>query len=144
MGTGIAMVKRDGAFYPVDGVGAQLVSAIREGEILDVEYTRPRNQRHSRWFYGLIRLVFEAQSEFATAEDLREELAIALGHRQVTMVGGREIVTAKSLSPATMKDEQSFVEFAERALAFICERVLPGTIPDDLRREIEEMTGAKI
>ena len=128
-----------GKLAPVDMTGVEALDQVPAGATLRVKWTRPRNLGHHRKFFALLDVVFEAQSRFATKDDLLDALKIALGHYTIWRVGSREILRPKSISFAAM-DQDAFEQFYDSAVALIIEKVLPGVDRADLEARVREIT----
>jgi len=141
--------KKFKALYPVDDTGEEVVSRLGQGEIVTVEIKRPRNGRMHRLFWALASLTWEQidHAEYPTAEDLVTHLKIVTGHydRCEIVFEGKHypVLTPKSISFAAM-DQTAFDAFFDRCCIWILANVLPGVTREDLRDELERMTGAKV
>lgn len=109
--------------------------------VCDVRDPRRRSTAFHRWFFTLLNKVHANQDYFKTVDHLRYALLCRLGYvDRIVLRGGREVTVPKSMSFAKMNREE-FDRFAEAAIKFICEEVIPGMEPTALRTEIEEMVG---
>ena len=138
-----------GKLQTVDGAGEEVLRTIKQREIVEIELRRPRNVRHHRLFWSLVTLVWEQiddQERFPTIEDLVTEIKILTGHytRRDMVVEGKRypVLTPKSISFAAM-DQTTFSAFFERVCDWVVTDILPGVSRDDLRDELETMTGIK-
>ena len=107
----------------------------------DVRDPSRRSSTYHRWFFCLLNKVHANQDYFQTVTHLRYALLARLGYvDRIILRGGREVTVPKSMSFAKMRAEE-FGRFAEAAIKFLCEEVIPGLEPNALRTEIEEMIG---
>lgn len=136
MATTAFMCKKLGALRPSDAMSSERLDAVPEGTIIKVEWTRPRNLQHHRWFFAALNLLYERQSHYATLEDLRQAILIYLGHyHEFKLRDGRVVVRAKSISFANM-DQTTFDELSRAFVAMIVE-MLPGVTDADVWAELE-------
>ena len=127
-----------GKLAPVDMIGVEALDGVPKGTVVKVKWTRPRNVGHHRKFFALIDVVFQAQSRFATKDDLLDALKVALGHYAVWRVGSREILRPKSISFAAM-DQDAFQQFYDSAVKVIVESLLPNTDRADLEARVHDI-----
>ena len=137
------------ALYPVDDTGEEVMAKLGQGEIVTVEIKRPRNVRMHRLFWALASLAWEQtdHAEYPTAEDLATHLKLITGHydrREIVFEGKRyPVLTPRSISFAAMSQDD-FSAFFDRCCDWILANVIPGVTREDLRDELERMTGAKV
>jgi len=131
------MVKKFGALRPRDPWDEDQLAGICEGAVLKVQWTKPRNIQHHRWFFAALNLLHHNQDHYATLEDLRAAVLIRLGHyTEIKLTDGRLAVRAKSISFAKM-DQTAFDELSRAFVALIVQML--GSMPDEVAREIEDM-----
>ena len=140
------VVKNLGALRPVDEAGEAAMRSIGQGEIVEVSLRRPRNPQHHRLFWALAALVWEQVQgpEYPTVESLVVRLKIATGHRdEYHFEDGLVAFVPRSIAFHAM-DQAEFSQFFDRVCDWVAVNVLPGVTQEDLRRELEEMTGARV
>jgi len=131
------MVKKFGALRPRDPWDEDQLAGICEGAVLKVQWTKPRNIQHHRWFFAALNLLHHNQDHYATLEDLRAAVLIRLGHyTEIKLTDGRLAVRAKSISFAKMH-QTAFDELSRAFVALIVQML--ASMPDEVAREIEEM-----
>ena len=109
--------------------------------VCDVRDPSRRSSTYHRFVFALLNKVHANQDYFKTVSHLRYALLARLGHvDRIVLKGGREVTVPKSMSFSKMSKEE-FERFAEAAIKFLCEEVIPGLEPNALPREIEEMIG---
>ena len=98
------------------------------------------------FFWALMSLVWENSDQelYPTVEDLVVHVKIATGHRRHLIFEGGEIAYVPESIAFHNMDQTAFDAFFERVCNWVAEKVLPGVTHEDLRRELEEMTGARI
>ena len=143
--TRFLVVKHLGALRPIDEAGEAVLQKLGQGEVVEIGLRRPRNIRHFRLFWALMSLVWEQVQgpEYPTVESLVVRLKIATGHRdELRFAGGVVAFVPRSISFAAM-DQIEFDAFYNRVCDWVAANVLPGVTQEDLKREIEEMIGAR-
>lgn len=137
----LIMRKSTGCLVPTDAVGMDILSPISDGALLTVRATYPRNPGHHRKFFALMNEVFHSQNQFATLDSLLDSIKVALGYcDQFTGMRGETITVPKSVSFASM-GQDAFQSFYDRAVALICETILPGTNSADLEQRVYSILG---
>ena len=116
----------------------ELLAAIPLGATVVVDITRPRNPRFHRLYWALCQTI--AESVGARAEAVSDVIKLRSGHFTVIQTKSERIQVPRSISFAKMK-EPEFRTFFQNACVFICEELLPGMKPGELRKQIEQMVG---
>ena len=159
MATNLILTKRGRTLVAEDRVAIDLIERIKEGQQVRAVVTVPRNLKHHRLFFAMLRLVLDAQMEphtFANENELLETIKIAVGHIEpfYRSVATRNAVTGvlewtlvkewkgASIDFASM-DQVEFRTFFDRAVAVILERILPGCKGKELETEIFHMLGER-
>ena len=145
----ILMAKHLGSLRPIDEAGEIALQGIKRGSVVEVEFKRVRNIKHHRLFFALMSLVWEQlddKQKYPSVEDLVTEVKIITGHytRRDMVVEGKRypVLTPKSISFAAL-DQTEFSAFFDRVCDWVVTDILPGVSRDDLRDELETMTGIK-
>ncbi len=111
------------------------------GEIITVEMKRPRNPNHHRLYWALVTLVWQNQERYPTPEDLHAALKISAGLRtQVTLPDGTIGFIPGSIAFHKM-DQTQFSAFYNRICDLIAKYFLPGVTSEELKAEVQQMTG---
>lgn len=122
-----------------DPAGEEALASIPLGEEVRAEITRPRNIKHHRKFFALLRVIYPHQTIYATNKNFRAAITCALGYGDtVKLPDGRTIIIPQSISFAKM-DQIAFSEFYDRALTLIVERILPGIDRDDVNAQVDSI-----
>ena len=106
-----------------------------------VEVVKPRSIQHHRWFFALVRMVWENidHERYPSEDDLRAALTISAGHRiRIELPGGEVAYMARSIAWDKM-DQLEFREFTERCLDAIYKHFIPGLHNEAVRRQIESL-----
>ena len=124
-----------------DNFGMEELQRLSYGEQFKVKITRPRNVKHHRMAFALLKLVFDNQDQFATLVGLLDAIKIGLGHcdERVTL-DGEKFYAPRSISFASM-DETTFSQFFDRMVNLIIEKILPHTTKEDLERQVFDILG---
>jgi hypothetical protein len=137
------------ALVPVDDEGRALLERLKTNRDVGVTVIQHRNPRHHRLFFAIVKFVrlhavdAEGNSifEHADKEMITTAIKLATGYVRsfVNLDTGNHIAIPKSISWASM-GQTEFSEFFELAVNVICKRWMPpGTLPEDVRRELIEM-----
>jgi hypothetical protein len=116
---------------------------MKDGRDCMVHLSAPRNVRHHKLYWALIRFIREHTDQFAGHDDeiIHTSLKLATGYVKtfIDTETGKAVMVPRSIAFESM-DQARFAKFFDAAVAAICWRWLPpGTVPDDVRREVEAM-----
>lgn len=131
-----------GALRPVDDGGQEIMSKIRDDEIVRVEVKRARNPRHLAKLWVLLKLVADNSPGFVDAEHVLDNLKIAVGHFDMRPGPHGSYPKVRSISYAAL-DQSAFEAVYDRFLDVIVEKWLPHVSVDDLRSEVELLCGIR-
>lgn len=141
----LLLVKTLGGLAPMDEAGTEALRRLKRGTIVSVEMTKPRNLQHHRLWRALVSLAWDNvdHEEYPSEEDLLDRIKIGVGHRKrIVFDGGVIAYIPKSLSFANCS-QQDFEAFFDKATDWILKHILPGVTREDMRAEIEMMTGVR-
>lgn len=141
--TKIVCRKRGRTLVPVDEDGLALFARLKDGRDVMVDVTASRNTRHHRLFFTMLRFIQLHSPRMCRVpiQKMRGVLLIATGHCDtiVDAETGKVGYMPHSMSFASM-DQTSFNQFFDAAISVITNRWMPpGTLPEDVRRELVEM-----
>lgn len=112
---------------------------IKIGDIVSVDFNRPRSQQFHRLFWALLKLVADNQEQYSMDEIL-DVVKIGVGHtRVIAMPGDFVFRIPKSISFASM-DDDSFLDFFNRAVSYIISDIVQFN-REALLREVYAMAG---
>ena len=132
--------KLGNTLVPVDDQGWALMSKLKHRQEVTVEVVRARNGRQHRLFWALVGIVYENQTKYATRQQVADAIKCAIGYcDEVEGYKGAMIQRPRSIAFANMKQDE-FTEFLDKAIQFVCGRIIPFT-EGDLRSELEQMVG---
>lgn len=105
-------IKRGNSLVAADFAAEEFMSGIPNGREVVVTVRRPRSPQHHRWFFALLHKVVENSEQWASEEDLLDDLKIAVGHatRRINILTGQVYFVAKSINFASMP-EDPFIRF---------------------------------
>jgi len=115
----------NGSFKPAYDSDYEKAKQIPLNEPFEVKYTKKRNGKFHRKFFGLVNLCYQNQSIFNNIEHLRKELIICSGHYDLIfdLESGEQKKEAQSISFASM-DEIAFNQLYSDVLNVICDKFL--------------------
>lgn len=133
--------KIGGALVPDDDSTVDQLQKLKSGEVVRVEYKRPRNVQFHRKFMALVNLVFDNQDKYHNREDLLTELKLQVGHYQEHItLGGKIVFQPKSISFASM-DEDEFSTFYSKVVDVVLRYFLTGMDEDELNNMVDSVLG---
>lgn len=132
--------REDGSFVPEYGNDYDQVKKINVGTEVKAKITNPRNPKHHRKFFALLRLVKlnlpEELEIFQNGDLLLNEIKIQLGHFEMYLsVDGNAYYKEKSISFGSM-DQTEFEEFYSRTIDVVLKYFLKGTDREELIKEV--------
>ena len=132
----IQLVKNGGFLAPVDDDGLNALAKIPQGELVTVELTRPRNPRWHNMYWHLVGLLLDnSDGQYGpTKESVSDFLKIAVGH--VADNGEPLSISFKSM------EQTEFESFYSRVSDVVAG--LLSTTPDEVREQIENLTGQRL
>lgn len=137
----VLLVKRGEGLFSTDLNSDEALGEIPQGEIVRCKWARPRNVRHHRMFWGLMTVVWKAQTFYADKDDMVDDIKIAVGHFHLyTSADGTRRARANSIAFDKM-DETGFSQFFDKAVEFVVTQILPFTDRADLEREVYNILG---
>lgn len=126
---------------PSDMNSYDVVSAMTEGEVVRCEISRPRNARHHRLAFALLKEVYKNQQIYSTFENMYDAIKIATGlFDMFVLPGGERVFRTRSLA-WHMMDQSEFNEWWDKFLNVILNHIIPATKRADLEQRVYEMLG---
>jgi len=140
----INMRRAGGKLVPCAMVDEEALLNMPEDKDLTVKITRPRSNKHHRFFWAFLNKVCENHDTYSKPDQLLLWLKVRLGYVEEVKFHNEEVFwVAKSTSFGSM-DQNEFKKFFDEAVDLVVKEVLPGVTKSDLVREVEEMVGFKI
>jgi len=132
-----SFVKRQGKLVPADIMADELLSGIPEGREVLISIRRPRNPKHHRLLFALLRKVRDNSDRWDSDQALLDDLKLATGlfETRVNLVTKKAYAVPGSISFASMSQDQ-FRAWFDQVLVVLATNVL-GCTTDELRAEIE-------
>lgn len=128
---------------PGDRLSAEALERIPLGAEVRAEVTRPRNLKHHKKFFALLKAIFPHQTIYPTMTLFRGAVEVALGYGEtMKLPDGRVMMIPQSISFASM-DQTEFEALFDRAVELITTRILPGVDKADLSREVAEILAGR-
>ena len=118
------------------------------GDVVRVKFARVRSGPRHRLFFAFVGMIHanlptELAAKYPTRELLLEAFKVLTGHAEMFWLpDGRQVVRGKSIAFSAM-DETAFGQFMDRCFAIAAEHLIPGIRRDDVRAELESITGIK-
>lgn len=114
--------------------------AISLGEVIKVEWSRPRNARFHKYFFAMLKLIYKNTENFKSIQHLLAVIKIGIGHADLTVLkDGTEYWYPRSISWAAM-DDDDFRAFFNKSVDWIIQNVLP-VGKSELESELFSMLG---
>lgn len=112
---------------------------IGDGELFKVTWSRPRDLVRHRKFFGLLKVAFENQDQYATPEQFRHVVLIELGWADPVITAAGDIHwIVRSMSFSNM-DQSEFDRLYSQTLDLMVRKFVIGTDPRELSRAAEEV-----
>jgi hypothetical protein len=136
------LLVRDGQrLSAADPLSAEIISEFKHKEVLTATIRRPRNPKHHRKLFALLKVVFEAQSSFATLEQLLSAIKLAVGLFDTGMTIDKvPYVVPKSISFASM-DQAQFTVVYDKMVDVILTKIIPNVSRTELEAQVHEILG---
>lgn len=137
--------KHLGSLRPADEAGEDALRKIGNGEVVSIELKRPRNIKHHRMFWALMTIVHNNMDEarYPTVEDLVAAVKIAAGLRTRIVLPSGDVGFIPGSIAFHKMDQAAFSDFYDRVCDLIAKYFLPGVTSEQLREEVEIMTGLR-
>ncbi len=135
----IQLVKTGLGLRPVSDTDANAIKKIEEGEIVILNYVRPRNYKLLKKYMALIQLMWENDSLALTKVRYRKEMEIAAGYFE-TYIGfdGSIRKDPRSIAFKNMEEDEFKVLFTDM-LTIACMRL--GVDSGEITNELKERLG---
>lgn len=109
------------------------------GRLLKCSIVAPRNQKHSRQFFALLRVIYEAQEFFPSFDNMRKQVLIGTGfYTMYRRFNGDEYPMADSMAFDKMDDVQ-FNAFFDKFVVLCDDKILPNIGEQAIRDLWEEI-----
>ena len=135
-----AVVTREG-WRPYGGEAEEAHRKQKRGDVVMLDWKRPRNINHHRKYWALINFVHENLPEhmderYPTPGALHKEMKLQARHYEIHVtLGGTPVYMPKPTDFGAMGQDE-FNEYYSAVLSAITRFVLPAVADDDLREEM--------
>ena len=130
-----------GQLVPDDDATVVAMQKIKTGEVISVDYKKPRNYKFHKKFMALMQIVFDNQEKYHCMEDVLTEIKLQAGHYEEHIsLGGKIIYRPKSIAFAAM-DEVEFGEFYNKALDIVLKFFLKESNERELNQMVDQVVG---
>lgn len=132
-------LKREGdTFKPLSVNDADNMKRIKEGDIIYVEYKKPRNPVFHNKFMSMVRVVYENSEQYESFDALLNVFKVELGYYDTMWWRDIEIRVPRSISFAKM-DELEFRELYDKAVTMALHRFLPTVTTQELEEYVNKI-----
>ena len=125
-------------FVPLSEQDYEKLARIKEGQIIEVDYKKPRNPLFHNKFMSMVRVVYDNQEQYETIEEIMDVIKVGVGHCNTMEWHSGEIKIPKSISFGKM-DEVEFADFYDRAVTFALSRFLPTVEKHELEEYVAQI-----
>lgn len=134
----IYLTREGDTFKPLSVMDYEKTRRVKEGQIIEVDYKKPRNPLFHNKFMSMIRVVYDNQEKYETIEQVLNAVKVDLGYYDPLYVHNVEVAVPRSISFAKM-DEIEFEELYDKAVTLILARYLPTVERHELERYVNEI-----
>lgn len=137
------------SLLPVDAKGQLLLARIKPNQLVRVDVRRPRSIKHLRLFWALMETVHKNlphkyDNIYPTVDSLVDAIKLEVGCFETVVTLSGEILRRPRSIAFHEKGQDEFNDFYNRCCDVVIEHFYPGMPSDDLKREIEQMTGIRM
>lgn len=139
----IVMQKRSGALYPSDETSQSYFNKIASCKNIFVRIQTPRNIKHHRKLFALLKLVVDNTECFESTKVLLNYIKLNIGYCEIhkIKIPNLDIDTyiqyPKSMDFSTMKQED-FNIFYDKAVDFIIKNIIQNITKEEIEKQILE------
>lgn len=134
----IYLKRKDDTLIPLSVQDHENLTRIKDGDIIYVEYKKPRNPQFHNKFMSLIRTVYDNSEQYESVEALLNVFKVELGYYDTMWWRKMEIRVPRSISFAKM-DELEFSELYDKAVTMALHRFLPTVSKDELEEYVNKI-----
>jgi len=134
----IYMIREGDHFRPLSQNDADNMRRVKEGQIIYVDYKKPRNPLFHNKFMSMVRVVYSNQEKYQTFESVLNVFKVELDHCDTIFMEDLVVKIPKSISFAAM-DEIEFDAFYNRAVEFALTEFLPSVTRAELDEYVSQI-----
>ena len=145
----LQFIKMSGRLVPAFDEGLEVLAKIKNGDIIDVTFSRPRSQKFHKLLFAMMKIVFDNMTweddmrmrmKHMRPDYLLEDIKLGIGHKYTFIFpSGRVREFSRSIDFAHM-DEDEFSIFFNRAVDYIIAEIIPMD-KTALLHEVYQMAG---
>ena len=137
------------SLLPVDAKGQLLLARIQPNQLVRVDIRRQRSNKHNRLFWALMETVHKNlphryDNVYPTVDSLVDAIKLEVGCFETVVTLAGEILRRPGSIAFHNMGQDDFNEFYNRVCDIVIEHFYPGMPTEDLKREIEQMTGIRM
>jgi hypothetical protein len=127
-------------YEPANDAALEFWTAGKPNELVQLDGKRPRNAQFHRLWWAMLALMSQNSNPPMSAEQLNfmAKVATGTGEWVKNPKTGVPLFMPGSISFASM-DQVAFKRFVKTSAEALCERFLPGVVPDELLAEFQEL-----
>lgn len=130
--TTLVVRRFQGALWPVDRKGHELVAALPQGKPVPIRILGERSREQLALYWQILGQVVAAQGRWRTAEELHLALKVATGRIDVVqLLDGRLVKVPESVAVDQMSQDE-FQAYFNDAMRIVCDEIMGGTSIEDL------------
>lgn len=140
--TAIFMERTLSGLTPADDMAKDALRRLHVGDVVRVEFSRPRHLASLRRWWALVHLICHQTDQFKSADIAHQWLKLMAGHAQqiVSKTTGEVYLVADSIAFSRL-DETEFQDVWQRAVRAVIEHILPGVTDNEIETEIMQIVG---
>src|SRR5215813_137291 len=128
--------------FPDNPMAEDDLALAKDGEEVVCRWYSVRNIEGLKYLWALVHKVAQNTDRYLDKDEAMEDLKIRAAFTKVIFNNkqGELEVRPKSLTKVTNEELRALTE---RIVQIVCNQIIPGMAPGDLRREVEKMVGNK-
>lgn len=136
----INLVKRNGVLMPSLPEDELALQSIKQGEIVAVKLTKPRNSAFNRKYFALLQIVVD-NTDYSNTDQILHLMKLKLGYfDQIVNTNGKVVCIPKSISFAKM-DSEKFNQFYNQSINIILRDFLPKWNNENIDLAVNQIIG---
>ena len=116
----IFLMKNYGVLCPADEEAEEIIAGMKNGEMIKVKYSKPRNYENHKRFFAFIKETFSIQDHFDNIKHFRKYIIMKSGHyTTIQAPNGFLIYDADSIAFDKMSEDEFKSMFNDAIDAFL-------------------------
>jgi len=139
----IFLVHLDGKLLAYSAYDQEKIELLPKGKPLKAQFTQSRSIPENNLYWAMLRVTIDNHEYFTQPEPLHRMLLAALGLVEpfIDIDGNMQMIPSSTAFDKMETD--AFQRYFSDAANLICQKILPGTNPDDLIHEAKTRCGYK-